>query len=77
MVLRGSLAVTAAGVLLGLPLAMAGAWLMRSLLIGVRPSDPRILAAGAQGILLVALGASLIPARRAASVDPMVSLRGE
>jgi len=77
MVLRGSLVVTAAGVAMGLPLAIVGARLMRSLLFGVEPGDPRIFAAGALGIVLVALGASVIPARRAASVDPMVALRSE
>jgi ABC-type antimicrobial peptide transport system permease subunit len=77
MVLRGSLMVSAVGVLAGLPLAIGGARLLQSLLFGVNPGDPRFFLAAAGGIALVALVASLIPARRAASVDPIVALRFE
>ncbi len=74
-VLRQSLGM----VVLGLGLGMVGAlWLTRfieSLLIGVKPSDP--LTFGAVAILLgtVAAVAALVPARRAARVDPMAALR--
>jgi predicted permease len=77
MVLRGTLMVSAVGVLAGLPLAIGGARLLESLLFGVKPGDPRFFLAAAGGIALVALVASLIPARRAASVDPIVALRFE
>ena len=77
MVLRGSLMVSVVGVLLGLPLAMAGARFLESMLFGVKPGDPRFFAAAVAGIALVALAASLIPARRAASVDPITALRFE
>ncbi|HEV2690236.1 MAG TPA: FtsX-like permease family protein [Bryobacteraceae bacterium] len=77
MVLRGSLLVSAAGVLIGLPLAIGGARFLESMLFGVKADDPRFFIAAVIGIALVALVASLIPARRAASVDPIVALRFE
>jgi predicted permease len=77
MVLRGSLAVSAVGVTIGLPLSVAGARLLRTMLFGVEPGDPRVFIAGALGIAVVALAASLIPARKAATVNPIVALRSE
>jgi ABC-type antimicrobial peptide transport system permease subunit len=77
MVLRESLGVSVAGVVLGLPLAIAGARLLRSLLFGLTPSDPLALALAALGTCAVALAASLIPARRATKIDPLVALRYE
>jgi predicted permease len=75
MVLRGSLAVCLGGVAIGLPAAIASVRFLRTMLYGVEPGDPFTFAAAVCGILAVALVASLIPARRAASVDPMVALR--
>lgn len=77
MVLRGSLIVGAIGVVIGLPLAIAGAKYLESMLFGVKPADPRYFIAAVGGIALVTLAASLIPARRAASVDPIQALRSE
>ncbi len=77
MVLRECLVVTVAGVVIGLPLAIAGARVLRSTLYGLGPGDPLTFAAALAGMLLVTLIASLIPARRAASVDPMQALRAE
>lgn len=77
MTLRESLFVVLAGVVLGLPLAYGGATLLRSTLFGLEPTDPLTFAVAVAGITLVALAASLIPARRAASVDPMIALRYE
>jgi predicted permease len=77
MVIRESLIVSAAGVLLGVPLAIAGARLLRSLLFGLAPSDPPALVLAVFGTCAVALAASLIPARRATRIDPLVALRYE
>ncbi len=77
MVMRESLLVAAAGVVVGLPLAIAGARLLRSALFGLGPGDPVTFAAALAGMILVTLISSLIPARRAAAVDPMQALRME
>jgi ABC-type antimicrobial peptide transport system permease subunit len=77
MILGESLLVTAAGIGVGLPLAVGGARLMRSMLFGVVPADVLSFVCGFFGVVVVALVASVIPARRAASVDPMVALRYE
>ena len=77
MVLRESLLISVAGVAVGVPLAIAGAQLMRSMLFGVMPGDSISYLAALLGVTLVALVATLIPARRAASVDPIVALRHE
>jgi predicted permease len=77
MVLRESLAVTVAGVIVGLPLAIASVRVLRSTLFGLGPGDPLSFVAALIGMTLVTFIASLIPARRAASVDPMQALRTE
>jgi ABC-type antimicrobial peptide transport system permease subunit len=65
------------GIILGL-IASAGATrLLQSLLVGVSPLDPRIFLLAALSFLLVATVACLLPARRAASIDPTVALRDE
>jgi putative ABC transport system permease protein len=65
------------GVALGGIGAVAGAQLMRSLLFGVSAADPRALATAAAATFLVALLASLGPARRAVGADPLRALRVE
>jgi len=77
MVLRESLLISVAGIVVGVPLAIAGAQLVRSMLFGVTPGDPISYLGALLGVTLVALVASAIPARRAASVDPIVALRYE
>ncbi|WP_334268593.1 ABC transporter permease [Edaphobacter sp. HDX4] len=65
------------GVLVGLPLAVASAHLLRSQLFGVTPSDPLVLGGAVALVALVALLAAFLPARKAASVDPIAVLRAE
>ncbi len=64
-----------AGVLLGLIGAFALSRVLRSLLFEVSPNDPLILLGVATLLLCLTLAASYLPARRAALVDPMDSLR--
>jgi putative ABC transport system permease protein len=69
--------VAAIGVVIGLALALGGAQLMRAFLLGMNPYDPLAFGGAAVGLLAVAVVACLIPARRAAKVDPIVALRAE
>jgi len=66
-----------AGVVPGLACAYGLVRLMETLLFGVSGLDPMVLAGTAALLCLVALVACLIPARRAATVDPMHVLRQE
>jgi putative ABC transport system permease protein len=66
-----------AGLAAGLAGALAASRLLISLLFEVKPSDPATFALVAAMLGVVALGACLIPARRATRVDPMVALRYE
>jgi putative ABC transport system permease protein len=77
MVLGGGMRLAAVGVALGALAAAAVAQLLSSLLYGVSSVDPLAYVGGATLLLLVAFLANLIPARRAARVDPMVALRYE
>lgn len=75
MVVRESLALVTLGVVVGLGAAWAGNRLFASMLFGVSPTDPATYAAVAFVFVAVALAASLLPARRAARVDPIKALR--
>lgn len=77
LILGESLLVSGAAILAGVPLAIAGARLMRSMLFGVQPGDMISFLLALFGVILVALAASIIPARRAMRVDPITALRYE
>jgi len=62
---------------IGALVAVFATRLLRSLLFDVDPLDPIVLVLAALSIFLLALAASIIPARRAASIDPMQALRAE
>lgn len=76
-VLRSALFLAALGILLGLAVALGVARLLASFLFAVGPADPATFVAVSTLLLLVALLASYLPARRAASVDPMSALKIE
>jgi len=65
------------GITLGLGATLWGARLLETLLFGVSTKDPLTYALVAAGLVCVALLANLMPARRAASVDPIRALRSE
>jgi putative ABC transport system permease protein len=67
----------AAGIVVGLAIALAAGRVMRGFLFHVSPFDPATFASVAAALAVVALLASYIPARRATRVDPMIALRGE
>jgi predicted permease len=77
MVLRQGLILSSVGVAVGLVLAFGLTRLMSGLLFGVEPTDPLTYALVGAGLIVVALTASYLPARRAASVDPITVLRTE
>ncbi len=75
MIIGRALLSVGIGLALGLGISLALTGLMQSLLYGVEPTDPLTLIAGAGVLVLAALAAAYLPARRAASVDPMTALR--
>jgi hypothetical protein len=75
--LRESLGLTAAGLLLGLVLALGAARLVSSLLFGVSPVDPVVLAGAATLLAAALLLAAYLPTRRATRIDPTMALREE
>jgi predicted permease len=76
-ILSSGARLAAVGCGLGLLGAVAASRLLRSFLFEVSPFDPGVLALSAIAMLLLALAASALPARRASSTDPMLALRGE
>jgi ABC-type antimicrobial peptide transport system permease subunit len=75
LVLRQSLGMIFAGVGVGLAAAFVAARLLERLVEGVRSTDPLTFATMISVLVLAALFASFLPARRASRVDPMSALR--
>jgi len=75
--MRQGLARTATGIVLGLAGAAASTRLLESWLYGVKPLDGPTFAWSAAGMLAIAALASYLPARRAARIDPLVTLRAD
>ncbi len=77
LVLRGAAIVTLSGVALGVVAAVGAARVIGSSVFGIGANDPLSFAAAIMIVLPVAFAASLIPARRAARIDPMLALKQE
>jgi putative ABC transport system permease protein len=77
MILREGMSPVVIGMMLGLAASLAVNRILQSQLIGVTPYDPVTMAGASALLILVALAACQIPARRAMRVDPVVALRHE
>ncbi|HEX7294836.1 MAG TPA: ABC transporter permease, partial [Pyrinomonadaceae bacterium] len=77
LTLRNGIALTVIGIVLGIGVSFALTRFMESILFGVTPTDKLTFIAVSSLLFVVALFASLIPARRATKVDPLVALRYE
>jgi putative ABC transport system permease protein len=77
LILREALLLATGGVIIGLGGALAGSRLLASLLYQVNPRDPLTLTAMGALLVLLAIGASAVPALRASRQDPVATLRVE
>jgi putative ABC transport system permease protein len=77
LVVGQGLLLASIGIVIGLVLAASGMPLAKSLLYNVSPFDPVTFSAVSTFLVMVALLASYVPARRATKVDPVIALRGE
>ena len=77
LVLREAGTLLAIGLAIGIVLSIGAASFARSLLFGLQPGDPATIAIAALGLAAVATAASLLPAYRAATLNPVTALREE
>jgi predicted permease len=77
LILREALLLVIVGLAVGIPLALYAARFASTLLFDLSPSDPVSLSIAGAVLLVVALVAGYVPARRATKVDPLVALRDE
>jgi ABC-type antimicrobial peptide transport system permease subunit len=77
MILRETLYLVLAGLILGIPAALLGAHLISTQLFGLSPTDPLTLVGAAVVLSVVAMLAGYLPARRASRVNPLNALRYE
>jgi len=76
-VVRQGMSLVVIGVVVGLGISFAGAGLVSGILVGVEAINPVVYGGVTLLLLTVAAVANYVPARRAASLDPMRALRGE
>ena len=81
LIVRQTLTLALAGIVVGLPLAVVAARLastqLSAMLFQLTPGDPLTIGAATGILIVVAVSAGAIPARRAAGIDPAVALRNE
>jgi putative ABC transport system permease protein len=77
MMLRQALRPVAAGIAVAVPLSLGAATWLRSLLFGVSPQDPTTIMMACLALITAAFFAACLPARRAASLDPLNALHYE
>lgn len=77
LVLRESTSISLVGITCGISATLVLARVVKSLLYGLQPQDPLVLAISASLLALVAVAATWIPARHAAAIEPMEALRHE
>ena len=77
LVVVGGLKLAAAGCMIGVSIGLAVSNVLRSFLFDVSPFDPLTMILASVAVFVLAIVASALPARRAASVDPLQALRGE
>jgi ABC-type antimicrobial peptide transport system permease subunit len=75
MVLRQVAAIALAGLAVGVPAALSAGPLLRSLLFGVGPTDAPTLSIAVVTLLSICVFARVMPARRAAALDPLTAIR--
>jgi hypothetical protein len=74
---REALALAGASAIIGIPLALAAGWWLRTFLFGVGPQDPATVGAACAVLVFTVLLAACMPAVRASRVDPVIALRSE
>jgi len=75
LILRQGMQLVGIGVVIGIPASLLVGRALSTLLFGVSPLDPVSLGTASLALILVALAACYLPARRASRVDPLVALR--
>lgn len=75
MVTRQAATLAGAGLVIGLGIAAAASRVLQDIVVGVSLGDAATYAGVAAGVLVMALAASYLPARRAARVDPVRAMR--
>ena len=77
LVLRQAAVLTLSGVVLGVGFGLLAGRALKSMIYDVNPFDPLIFSAAGGFVMVMALAACCVPARKATKADPMIALRAE